>query len=75
MNHFIAFDLGASSGRAILGILKNQKISLKEIHRFDNSMLHLHGNFYWNVFSLFEELKEGLAPVFRTFPGHPCKSL
>jgi rhamnulokinase len=61
MNHFIAFDLGASSGRAILGILKNQKISLKEIHRFDNSMLHLHGNFYWNVFSLFEELKEGLA--------------
>jgi len=61
MNHFIAFDLGASSGRAILGILKNQKISLKEIHRFDNSMLQLHGNFYWNVFSLFEELKEGLA--------------
>lgn len=61
MNHFIAFDLGASSGRAILGALKDHKIGLKEIHRFDNSMLQLHGNFYWNVFSLYEELKEGLS--------------
>jgi rhamnulokinase len=61
MNHFLAFDLGASSGRAILGTLKNRKISLKEVHRFENSMLHIHGNFHWNVFSLFEELKNGLT--------------
>ncbi|HJX71926.1 MAG TPA: rhamnulokinase family protein [Bacteroidales bacterium] len=61
MNHFLAFDLGASSGRAILGTLKNRKISLKEVHRFENGMLHIHGNFHWNVFSLFEELKNGLS--------------
>jgi len=61
MNNFLAFDLGASSGRAILGTLKNRKITLKEVHRFENSMLHIHGNFHWNVFSLFEELKNGLS--------------
>ncbi len=61
MNHFLAFDLGASSGRAILGTLDNRKISLKEVHRFENSMLHIHGNFHWNVFSLFEEMKTGLS--------------
>jgi rhamnulokinase len=61
MNHFLAFDLGASSGRAILGTLDQRKISLKEVHRFENSMLHIHGNFYWNVFSLFEEMKTGLS--------------
>jgi len=61
MNNFLAFDLGASSGRAILGTLKDRKISLTEVHRFENSMLQIHGNFYWNVYSLFEELKCGLS--------------
>jgi rhamnulokinase len=61
MNNFLAFDLGASSGRAILGTLKDDRISLNEVHRFENSMLHIHGNCYWNVFSLFEELKTGLS--------------
>jgi rhamnulokinase len=61
MNHFLAFDLGASSGRAILGTMDHRKISLKEVHRFENSMLHIHGNFHWNVFSLFEEMKTGLS--------------
>ncbi len=61
MSNFLAFDLGASGGRAILGTLKDQKISLRDIHRFNNSMLQIHGNYYWNVFNLFEELKEGLG--------------
>ncbi|QGY42323.1 rhamnulokinase [Maribellus comscasis] len=58
--HFLAFDLGASSGRAILGILENKKLDLVEVHRFKNQMLHIHGTYYWNIFSLFEELKTGL---------------
>jgi len=61
MNHFLAFDLGASSGRAIIGTLDNRMISLKEVHRFENSMLHIHGNCHWNIFSLFEEMKTGLS--------------
>lgn len=58
--HFLAFDLGASSGRAILGKLENGHLDLTEIHRFKNQMTRIHGSYYWNVYSLFEELKTGL---------------
>ena len=58
--YLLAFDLGASSGRAILGILSGGRLELKEVHRFENRMLQIHGSFYWNIFSLFNELKTGL---------------
>ena len=58
--HFLAFDLGASSGRAILGTLENGRLELFEIHRFKNQMARIHGSYYWNIYSLFEELKTGL---------------
>jgi rhamnulokinase len=59
-SHFLAFDLGASSGRAILGNLSEGKLDLVEIHRFKNQMSLIHGKYYWNIFSLFDELKTGL---------------
>ncbi len=58
--HFLAFDLGASSGRAMLGTLENNKLQLDEVHRFKNQMTQLHGHFYWNIYNLFDELKTGL---------------
>ncbi len=58
--HFLAFDLGASSGRAILGKLENGKLNFKEVHRFKNQMICIHGTFFWNIYSLFDELKTGL---------------
>lgn len=58
--YFLAFDLGASSGRAILGILTDGKLELKEIHRFTNQMQLINGHYFWNIFSLFNELKTGL---------------
>lgn len=60
MKHFLAFDLGASSGRAILGKLENNKLSLTEVHRFNNRMIRIHGSYFWNIYNLFEELKTGL---------------
>ena len=60
INHFLAFDLGASSGRAILGKLSNGKLELIEVHRFKNQMSLIHGKYYWNIFNLFDELKTGL---------------
>lgn len=59
-NHFLAFDLGASSGRAILGTLENKSLKLTEVHRFQNQMTCIHGTYFWNIFSLFNELKIGL---------------
>lgn len=70
-NHFLAFDIGASSGRAILGILENRKIELIEIHRFKNRMVQIHGHFYWNIYSIFDELKYGLKKCINEFKIYP----
>ena len=48
--HFIAFDLGATSGRTILGTLQGNQLTLEEVTRFPNQMLPLNGHFYWNIF-------------------------
>lgn len=58
--NFLAFDLGATSGRTILGTLLDGELSLKELTRFPNKMVKLGGHYYWNIFSLYEELKRGL---------------
>ena len=58
--HFLAFDLGASSGRAILGTLEQGQLELTEVHRFENQMQYINGHFFWNIFDLFNELKTGL---------------
>ena len=42
----LAFDFGASSGRAIIGTFENGKISLEEIHRFENGPVLMNGGFY-----------------------------
>lgn len=64
-SHFLAFDIGASSGRAILGTFDGTCLRLKEIHRFQNQMLLLHGHYHWNIYSLFNELKKGLTLCLR----------
>ena len=58
--HFIAFDLGATSGRTILGTLQNGNLTLKELTRFPNAVFRQGERFYWNIFSLYERLREGL---------------
>lgn len=57
----LAFDFGASSGRAILGTFENGVISLEEIHRFDNEPVQMNGGFFWDLPRLFHEVKFGLA--------------
>ncbi len=69
--NFLAFDIGASGGRAILGTLKNKKLKLTEIHRFKNQMTQIHGSFYWNIYSLFHELKTGLKKCAGEFKIQP----
>jgi rhamnulokinase len=69
--YFLAFDLGASSGRAILGILVDGKLELTEIHRFANQMQLINGHYFWNIFSLFNELKTGLKKCVKEFGIQP----
>ena len=57
--NLLAFDLGASNGRAILGQLENGKITMKELHRFENNYIVKDDVFYWDLPYLFENLKQG----------------
>lgn len=56
----LAFDFGASSGRAIIGEFDGEKISLREIHRFSNDPVSINGTVYWDVQRLFFEIKQGI---------------
>ncbi len=56
----LAFDFGASSGRAIVGIFDGDKIELREVHRFSNDPVKINGTFYWDVQRLFFEIKQGI---------------
>lgn len=60
MKRVLAFDFGASSGRAILGIFDGEKITLEEVHRFSNDPVMVGGTFYWDVLRLFHEIKQGI---------------
>jgi len=60
---FLAFDIGATSGRSILGTLDNGRLQMKELTRFSNQMLQIGNHFHWNIYSLFEYLKAALIAV------------
>ena len=58
--HLLAFDLGASNGRAILGTFDGDKIEMQELHRFENNYIEMNGVFYWDLPYLFKQMKQGL---------------
>ena len=59
--YYLAIDIGASSGRHILGYIENGKLQLEEIHRFPNGMFEKNGSLCWDLETLFEEILKGLA--------------
>ncbi len=56
----LAFDFGASSGRAILACFENSRLSIEEIHRFENNPVMRNGHLCWNFPELLEHVKEGV---------------
>jgi len=62
-NTFLAFDLGTTIGRAVLGELNDGILSLQEIHRFVNEPIFAEDHRYWNIELLFEEIKKSLVIV------------
>ena len=57
----LAFDFGASSGRAMIGTFDGKNIELEEIHRFSNDPVMVNGVMYWDVLRLFFEIKQGIT--------------
>ncbi len=62
-SHYIACDLGAESGRVMLGTLESEKLTLEEIHRFPNITIQLGQSIRWDILRTFDELKKGLKKV------------
>ena len=60
---YVAFDLGAESGRAMLGILADGSLQLQEVHRFANGPVRVLDSLYWDPLRLWQEIKHGLARV------------
>jgi rhamnulokinase len=61
MSHFLAADLGAESGRVILGTIAGGKLVTEELHRFPNTPVRLPNGLYWDCFRLFNEILHGLS--------------
>ena len=60
---FLAFDLGATSGRAIIGTVENDKLASEEVYRFPNAVKEIDGKYYWDINSLFDHFKAALKKV------------
>jgi len=61
--NFFAVDLGATSGRTILGTVKEGAIELRELTRFPNNIIEANGHFYWDIYALYQEILNGLKVV------------
>jgi rhamnulokinase len=70
-HHFLAFDLGAESGRTILGKLETDRLSTRELSRFPNSPVQVQGHLHWNIHNLFEEVKNGMKACLEEASPHP----
>ncbi len=62
-HHYIACDLGAESGRVMLGTFDGARLTLEEIHRFPNGALRLHGTLRWDLLGLYREMLHGFRLV------------
>ena len=60
MRYFCAIDIGASSGRHVLGHIQDGKLVIEEVHRFPNGFVKKAGRFVWDIDMLFTEILKGL---------------
>ncbi len=60
MEYRLAIDIGASSGRHILGWIEDQRICTREVHRFENKMIRSDGHYHWDIDVLFENILIGM---------------
>jgi rhamnulokinase len=68
LNHYLALDIGAESGRAIVGALAGGKLTLVEIHRFPNGPVCLPDGLYWDILHLWSGIQAGIAASAARFP-------
>ena len=68
MHYYLAIDIGASSGRHIVGWQENGAIQTKEVYRFPNGVKEENGHLIWDTEALVESVKQGIAAAKAEFP-------
>ena len=68
MNYYLAIDIGASSGRHIVGWREGDKIKTKEVYRFPNGVTKQDGHLVWNIDGLVDSVIAGIGEAFRLYP-------
>ena len=63
--YFFAVDLGATSGRTIVGSINDGRLALEEVTRFPNNLIEQGGHYYWDIHALYFEMIRGLKEVAR----------
>lgn len=69
MKRYLAIDIGASSGRHIVGWMENGEIKTDEVYRFYNGVTEENGHLVWNIEALTESVIEGIAKAFEKYPN------
>ena len=70
---YLAIDLGASSGRAVIGTLDGSVMRMHEIHRFPTPMIERDGHLYWDIEAMWREIESAVAKAFEI--GRPLRSI
>ena len=68
MNHYLAIDIGASSGRHIVGWREDGELKTKEVYRFPNGAVRKDGHLVWDAGGLLESVKAGIEQAREMFP-------
>jgi len=68
LSSYIAFDLGASNGRCMVGQFDGERLKLEELHRFENRPIELHGRLFWDILGIYENVRLGLLKVGQNRP-------
>ena len=68
MKYYLAVDIGASSGRHIVGYMQDGELMTEEVYRFPNNVSELDGHLVWDVDSLFQNIKNGIREAFVRYP-------
>lgn len=66
--NYLAIDIGASSGRHIVGWMENGVLRTEEVYRFPNSVRRVDGHLEWDIDSLFVHVKQGIREAFAKYP-------
>ena len=68
MKYYLGIDIGASSGRAIIGYIKDNKLELDEVYRFPNSVIMDNNHLIWDINNIFNEVKNGIRKALEKYP-------